>query len=207
MEVPLLIALQKAPALLICCKSAGVLHQLRAVSRASRKLATAMITSFTLLSGNAAQQADVQRMLTNCKLTKVQLSTLDLGTAEYGDPCVTSDGGASLFCVLGFFVRCALAAPAVTGPYLMQECRMKPRLYVVYMRRSNQKPLLQPSEHRFTISQSLTDTECLNTGVHVQVCACMQSDDGKSVFHSLPQEGTELHENRFATTMIKSGQT
>lgn len=94
MEAPLLLALQQAPALLISCKSAGCLKQLRAVSRTSRSLATSVITTFTVLSGNASQQADLQRMMKDCKLTKVQLIVAELGAALYGDNCFPSASGA-----------------------------------------------------------------------------------------------------------------
>lgn len=94
MEAPLLLALQQAPALLIFCKKNRCLKQLRAVSRTSRRLATSAITTFKVLSGNAAQQADLLRMMRDCKLTKVQLVAAEIGAALYGDHCFPSASGA-----------------------------------------------------------------------------------------------------------------
>lgn len=55
MEAPLLKALQEAPTLLAACNRAGVLTQLRAVSRTSRTLATSAVTTVTLQLGSTSQ--------------------------------------------------------------------------------------------------------------------------------------------------------
>lgn len=76
MSEPLMIVLQKAPALLDACQGVGALKQLRAVCSTARKIATAAVTIARFQLEDTAEQADMLPVLQSCKLRKLQLFTV-----------------------------------------------------------------------------------------------------------------------------------
>lgn len=85
----LLVALQKAPALLALCSDAGGMRSLRAICKTARLLVNSSVRSLTIEIGNRTQQAHLIPLLQECRLSKLHVHGGDV-VARHGKMLISS---------------------------------------------------------------------------------------------------------------------